>query len=790
MAQAYGGAIGQTQTATVHVTDPRGALVAVEVHTSIDATSDPALVDRLYGETLNVARFAGGETIPLAVPVVYHDPAAEILVLVLGDAHRHRELEERIAVLERLRDDPATVPPYAKNFAVVFGPGDLRAHLAERAQLRDAAAELDRTTRQLGRDTSELDTLPVELDLLRREPRVGDTDRVELPVAAVAAIEVAEPGDDPLTTELTELPLAGPDDEIVDALIARGASACHADRTGVRVVVVAGESLARGLAGALEVRIVLHRTPSYPVLALVIGPPAALRAGVMPQLAILPLDVAAERDRAVLQELARSFELTAVVVAGGQRVRCCKLAAPLTENAAYILRAADDHLRGVAAGGEPGYAAARALVLDAGYDLLGLAHPERPEFRADKLAQIGSAQPVRRALAMARRFTRPAREDYLVCTRSFPLPRWRQLRRDLLVRAVAWGLWMGPDLAQVAVSEGLARSRRDLIGKLDRGFEGLRHNVAAFDIDADAAADNATALAEEARTLGVELRPIKANGAGAIASDTTSVVSGSIGSTPPRGTPWTPEAWSTDDLIAQLERTASPRGGRPQRLAAAIALCDRGDPQAAAPVVAAALKMNRSEAVRVLAMSTRFGASAIPALLEGLASSKAFLRHGSALALALSRSEGATHAVVKLLLSEPTELWREIARAIGQIGSAALTPLAHHYERLGDHTRPVVERVAWAMAHIAVRGGQAAIAAIADGPSIVAPIAAKALDLMVLAASDHVREPSGPTASGAERDLTVNHAFSRQFFEMLDRGLPEAEAADAAEAAPADTVER
>lgn len=789
MAQAYGGAIGRTQTAIVHVTDPRGGLVAVEVHTSVDAASDPALADRLYVDTLNVAQFASGEMLPLAVPVVYHDPSAELLVLVLGDAHRHRELEERIAVLERLRDDPAAIPPYAKNFAVVFGPGGLRAHLTERAQLRAAAAELDRTTRQLVRDPSELDSLRTELDPLRGDPRMGgDTDRLELPVAAIAALEAAEPGDDPVTTDVTELPLAGASagDEIFDAMIARGAPACHADRTGVRVVVVAGEGLAQGLAGALDVRLVLHRSPSYPVIALVIGPPAALRAGVMQRLAVLPLDVAAEPDRAVLQELARSFELTTVILGGGQPIRRCKLAAPLTENAAYILRAADDHLRAIAAAGEPDPAAAFALVLGAGGDLLGLEHPERPEFRADKLAQIGSAQPVRRAIAVARRFTRPVREDYLVCTRSFPLPRWRQLRRDLLVRAVAWGLWMGPDLAQVAVSEGLARSRRDLIAKLERGFEGLRHNVVAFDIDADAAADNATALAEEARVLGVQLRPVKANGAGAIASDTAPVVSGSIGSTPPRGTPWTPEAWSTDDLIAQLERPAGPRGGRPQRVAAAIALCERADPRAAVPVVAAALKMNRSEAVRVLAMSTRFGAPAIPALLEGLTSSKAFLRHGSALALALARSETATHAVVKLLLSEPTELWREIARAIGQIGSVALTPLVHHYERLDNHTRPVVERVAWAMAHIAVRGGKAAISAIADGPSLVAPIAARALDLLVLAASDHVREPTGPTASGEERDLTVNHAFSRQFFETIDRGLPEAEAG---EADPSDTVE-
>src|SRR4051812_666004 len=98
---AYRGTIGRTQTATMHVSGPRGDLIAAQVYTTIDAVSDPELVDRLHGETLNTIRFDAGEPTRVAVPVVYHDPAAELMVLVLGEAHRHREIEERIAVLER-----------------------------------------------------------------------------------------------------------------------------------------------------------------------------------------------------------------------------------------------------------------------------------------------------------------------------------------------------------------------------------------------------------------------------------------------------------------------------------------------------------------------------------------------------------------------------------------------------------------------------------------------------------------------------------------------------------------
>src|SRR4051812_50041934 len=117
MGQAYLGALGRTRMATVHVSDAHGALVALQVYVGIDAVADPALAAQLRSDALNVMWLDGRE-LRIAVPVVYHDHAARVLVLVLGDAHRHRELEERIRVLEQLRDDRADGPAYAKDFAV------------------------------------------------------------------------------------------------------------------------------------------------------------------------------------------------------------------------------------------------------------------------------------------------------------------------------------------------------------------------------------------------------------------------------------------------------------------------------------------------------------------------------------------------------------------------------------------------------------------------------------------------------------------------------------------------
>ncbi len=897
---AYKGSVGQTQTETVHVTSGRGDLIAATVHTTIDAVNDPELVERLHGDSLNSLRLDGADVVRIDVPLVYHDPAAEVFVLVLGEAQRHRELDERIRLLERLRADRSSVPAYVKEFAVVFTAAGLRKYLELKAQqvlsaretskdadrkrtelaaretelgralqqLAQSQAELERQRTEhdlamaeqhraqleLERNKVDLDRSQVELERMRAEARArviaavqtpevtasrddietkpitrADVEEIDtalaraLPAnkpegefeteahtrfeaeavtnddvkrsnganshpratssvsfddseptgddvrAALDNIEVDdEPtgnspvpaGSDPLTTQTHDIAI-DKGDKWVDAATKVSTSTFASKDGTVRLALVAGEQIARGLSGNLDVRVLLHRAQSYPVVVVLFGPPAALRTPSPSQLVAIPLDVAAESDRAVLTALAKNFEITADIASKKQVARRVRLVAPLAENVAYILRAADDHLRGITADGEtePSYARARDLVLGAGYDLLGVEHAEAGEFRDDKLAKLETAQHLRRAISIARRFARPSREDYLVAARGYPLKRWRDLRKQVLERAVAWGIWMGPELAQVAVSEGFARSRRDLIVKLDAGFETLRRSPAIYDLDDDAADDNTKELAEEAKALGVELRASRKSN-GAIKSEDVPMVSGSIERAP---TATGSKARSTDELLTLLD-------DKNQRVAAANELCDRGDARAAIAVVNAVKKMSRSEAVRILGKSVKFGAPAAPALLEGLQSSKAYLRHGCALALALLRTDEGSHAVIELLITEPTEIWREIARAIGQIGPTALMPLAAHVGRLGERMTPALqERVAWAMAHVGVRGGKPALEQMAAGQSVMAPIARQAVGLHSNAARDEVRvRPGQPN-----KDVTVNRAFSRRFFEALEADRPD-----------------
>lgn len=846
---AYRGAAGTSRQTPVLVTAPSGDLVAAKVWVAVDVVADPELGQRLLADgperALNAVRTPDGGSIVVSVPVVYHDPATEVFALVLPESDRHRELEARAQLYGELaRDTSAPVPAYVRDFAVVFGPAGLRAHLerlaerslaeqraadlereraaherrrveltAREAELERRQAEVDRRGRELDRRAAEIDVAGADLSrkLAEAERVSADLDRVraeldrarvgldrsrrvtEAPPAppAPAPRKITEsPFDEPTTAPATAIPVADHPEEVTspfdivqeidapalpasaDPVTTTTADAALGPTTGadpwadgfaagtaasaitledgrVRAAVrIAPDSAATLVGGALDVRLQVHRMPAYPVVSLLIGSAAALR-GIGPaHRELVVFDIGADADRKVLAALARDFTIDVELWLSRSRVRRVRVRAPLAENVGYALRAATDHLRGIPPA-QQSLARAVAAITAPDHDLLGLRHDEHGEFRVDKLEPLATANQVRRAMAIARRFTKPSREDYLVTVRGFPLTRWRELRTEVLARAVALGLWMGPELAQVAVSEGLARSRKDLLGKLEQGFAALLGDAVANDLDPDAIEDNRAAIAGEAAGLGV---------GGAVVSELEPVVSGTIASRPspsPRGKASVPE------LIAQLD-------DRTRRVDAALELCERGDPSAIRPIMHAVRRMARSEAVRVLGTMVKLGPAAAPALTAGLSSSKAYLRHGCALALALLRTEEGTEAVVDVLLSEPTEIWREIARAVGHIGPPALMPLAARLGRLGERAAATdQERLAWAMAHVGVRGGRTAIETLAAGQSAVAPVARMALERMEPAARDDVR-PGQPA-----REVTVNRQFSRKFFEALERGLPE-----------------
>jgi len=227
------------------------------------------------------------------------------------------------------------------------------------------------------------------------------------------------------------------------------------------------------------------------------------------------------------------------------------------------------------------------------------------------------------------------------------------------------------------------------------------------------------------------------------------------------------------ELLHELER----KDGRKD---AALELCRRGDRQYLAALFAATRRMTRGEAIRVLPALVRFGAAAEPLFVEGLEARKSFLRQGCALALGSMKAAESTDPLVKLLLEESTEIWREVARALGDIGRASVMSLAARIREADAEGR---ERITVALAHVAARGHRPPVEVLAGGRDSAASQCA----LRALERADDIRQQDSEVrGAGSEgpRETTMVRSFTRHFFESLqgeEKVIPDVVELDASE---------
>jgi hypothetical protein len=323
----------------------------------------------------------------------------------------------------------------------------------------------------------------------------------------------------------------------------------------------------------------------------------------------------------------------------------------------------------------------------------------------------------------------------------------------------------------------MARSRTELVMRLQRSFAALVGGPSEHGLEEAAVRDNWESLKTEAGALGLPPSEWSSPRTEPIVSESEPVASGTIGETTPlptmepgagdngAGNGHAPAPAAADPRVSSLDAEAlvAMLEQRDRRMMAAVELCRRADPASIRPVFAVLEGMSRAEAGRVLGHVVAFEREAEPHLLGLLESRKGFLRHGAALALAVLRSEVGLEAICDLLLDEPTEIWREVARALGESGEVAVLPLAARLAQRHEQ-QPARERAAWAMAHVAARGGRRPIEALAAGRDpVTAGVARHALELVDLARSDHLQVRGERTP----RDQTVNRAFSRQFFAAM-----------------------
>jgi hypothetical protein len=765
--RVYAGRSATTRKERVVYSCTCGERFPAEVYRAVDV-SHVEEVRRLADGSLNRVRCPQcGAVADVQVPVVYHDTGhdgrAPRLILVLPEGLRHRELAERAALLAALAEDAAPPPPYVLAPEVVFGPAGLRAAVAAAATAPSrtpavaappvAAAAAPATVdhdKTAVTDMTGVDRNHPSLALL--PSLVEEETPLPQPKAWLRAVEERRQHD---SDQHTRMHMAVPDPRsaVTERWIA-GREGPAAFLVEDRVLLCASlppAALEAFVPGHVELRAQLHRLPSYPLMSLTLvalDPPggATRPRPEDARLLAVPLDVARAAHRVVLEALGRRCQFSLDLYDSQYlRVVAHEVQAPLEENVRRLVGEAKDALERLAPATRS-FERARSQFQSPGYDRLGRTPIDLPEPN-DPLDRPGL---VRAALSSVARWSEASAEAYLVEIRSMPLPEWRQQRARVVRRALDTGIAVPRPLVERSAKEHGAPlpSWDELLELQIKRFTEVAARLKPNDLSATEEADNWELLLRECSLAGVvvddQVRKLAQSslkraraGAGGGGVDLRTL--------------------ATAELVALLDQ-------KDLRHEAAINLCERRETPTLPALFNTVRRMTRHEANVVLPAVTRFGHSAEKWLIEGLKSKKSYLRQGCALALGNVGTALAIDALVKLLVSEPTEIWTEVARALGDAGAVVALPVS---AMVRDVDVDVRERLVEALAHVAARGGttgKTAVEQLAAGRDVLVAGAAT----QALARAPEVRAADIAVRRGhSDGDNVVEHQFSRRFYEVL-----------------------
>ncbi len=806
-----------------------GKLSACKLIASLDAVADPELADRAkVPDALHAFMCTHCEEEQVAaVAFTFHNASEGVFVLVLPEGIRHRELEERAALLGALAKEECFIPDYVVNHAVVYGALGLAEFLADH-QGKDAqtllaedplSEDIGRREAQLVDRESELVSRRTELDSRSAqltEQELGLQDRSaaldrrsdELSDMAAALKEVKEQlragseGELPaalrddqtealsLEDILTSAPNPESEEEIPSVTVASGTSVKKAptapkiaaplaplveigEQESARPAMDAGEvhpreqewregggkqlKLLRGnevcllvslqaseleelLASDIRALLQLHRMPSYPLVSLTLARATTL-AGQEGKPFSFHFDVALAEDRALLARLGEDFRFRLEIFDSEHKaVRERRLAAPLAANIDYVMALAADAQKELSPR-ERDFAEATKSFEGTGYDRLGRGHRLARDFRDSLLDTIEKPTDLLGAIAQCERFSAPVGEEYLVAIRSYPYERWHYRRLQVIKRAIALGLWMGSDLARVAVSEELVRSRRELVATCQANF-GTLTSADEPGLSASSIEANWAVLTAEADSLVAQSKSPGATGVKSRRAPSP-VEIGPVGTGP-----------EEHQLLLQLERPEV-------RKQAVIALCHRKSLQpeksftAVDSIFRALAELEPHEAAEAFAAVAELGNQAAESLLVLLRCPSAHLRHGAALVLCeLANDEGIDSICESLVRSEGT-LWHEYAIALGRVGASAVMPLVARIAQAGEQGE---QRAVWALAYVAHNGASKPIETLSLGrDKTVSRVASASLELAERLGNGH---------EDGERTVT-EQAFTEAFLRAI-----------------------
>ena len=815
----YMGQVGQTRQETIHYTcDTCGFLFGGRIYRGVNVATDPGIGEHLEQGTLNqlICPDCGAICVP-QIELVYHDPGARILALILPDSMRHRELESRAKLLLALEKDPAVVPEYVKPAAVVFGASGLL-RLQDEGQV---LSSLDRKRRQKQTDLQETlvrrqaeledresallareeDLQAKQEDLVARKAKLvkdktelaqgwSDVEQereslralsVDLQAKERAFRERARAQTGPVREDRRDTnEMEGVAEQILEQETAeleldqeeRPQEDVDRWRTSdARQGFVLSESrvylLARPRPAKLEkfmglpptYQVQLFGFPGGPLVSLVLLPDDSQPEDWTKEALFWTLDPGKGEDRRLLDILAAGARIDVEFYDEEARsVATYEVDSPLAENVKYLLHRADVQIESM----DPAlrdFGAAVEAYRDMGEDRLGR---KQHNFSPESFQELPSPAAARLALGIVSYWSEPDNQDYLLLVKSFPITYWRNIRQRVINRALEFGLSLSPPLVDFALEQGLAKSREELLRTAVSNFAEVSLRIKPSDLDPTQEWENWKLLLADCVVEEVRVDPEIEELAAAAAK---------------RASPEEDEASPGGDLsLLDKEELLPLLTDREMRRDAALELCERLDLDFLEPIFNAVCNMTRAEVARVLPAMIHFGDDAIPQFIQGLRHRKSFVRQGCALAMGALKAGGELEPLMDMLLSEPTNVWKEAARALGSMGPQALGALIAGVRSADGDGR---ERISWALAQVALtESGRSEVDAMANGRNArLAKVAERALDVL-----DQVelldKEVRGEVKLAEQ---TIVRSFSRRFFDALSGEVSELSEADIVE---------
>ena len=491
----------------------------------------------------------------------------------------------------------------------------------------------------------------------------------------------------------------------------------------------------------------------YPVAILALVSPTEGR----PYVRRAALDPKSTDDRRVLAALRQRFEATvAVFSAAGRFERTVEVEAPRRVNVAMLLERADR------TGDQTDVDAATALER-----ALAVPPPVRDDgapFRTEEPPPTTSAGESAARLDELVPWITPEKLEHVMLSLSVPRDVVDGTIRRVLSDAVHYGLALPGPLVSRAVSVGVAAEPGELVERQIEAFRETSESRGHGGLSAERVASNWEQLLAAAADAEVPIesdihevawraiREVRGETTGAHAADVDPA------KLPQMGAP---------ELVVLLDHPDVRRH-------AALELCRRSEPELLDSLMKAVRKMPRADVVRVVPRIAEFGEAAGDVLIDGLAAKKTFVRQAAALSLGHLKLRRAVVPLVHLLGSEPSEVWRELARVLGEFGTGAFRALSRGVkDPKGD-----AERFTLALAHLANNGCAKQVEQLAaDRDGRTADTARLALTLRERAGQDAAEVRGQRPISGDD----AVRAFSQRFYAELAGTAPDVDLVDVVE---------